>query len=51
MFRPVLQKLFTDKKMVLPVEFVLKMGLVYAVWRALKYGGESFENFLFNEYT
>ena len=46
MFRQVLQKLFTDKKMILPVEFVLNMGLVYAVWRALKYGGENFENFL-----
>lgn len=32
--------------MVLPVEFVLNMGIVYAVWRILKYGGENFENFL-----
>jgi hypothetical protein len=32
--------------MVLPVEFVLNMGIVYALWRSLKYGGENFENFL-----
>jgi exosortase/archaeosortase family protein len=46
MFRPVLQNFFSDKKMVLPVEFVLNMGLVYFIWRSLKYGGENFENFL-----
>ncbi len=41
-----LDKLFTDKRLILPVEFVLKMLLVYAAWRSFKYGGEHYEHFM-----
>ncbi|MBK7147495.1 MAG: exosortase/archaeosortase family protein [Bacteroidetes bacterium] len=38
--------MFTDKRLILPVEFVLKMLLVYAAWRLFKYGGEHYEHFM-----
>ncbi len=37
---------FTDKRLILPAEFLLKMMLVYAAWRLFKYGGEHYENFM-----
>lgn len=46
MFRPVLQKVFTDKKLIAPAEFILNMAAVYACWRTVKYFGETNPDFL-----
>lgn len=46
MIKQVIAKFISNKKLLLPAEFLLKMILVYASWRAFKYGGEHFDNFL-----
>ena len=41
-----LQNFLPDKKLVRPIEFLIKMTLVYAAWRMFKFFAENYENFL-----
>ena len=51
MIRNFLDRIFINKRLIRPVEFVLKMALVYTVWRTFKYFGEQNENFLWGGWT
>ena len=46
MLRTLLERIFNDKRLVRPAEFIIKMLLVYVGWRAFKYVGDTYENFL-----
>lgn len=46
MVNELLSKFISNKKCLLPAEFLVKMVFVYAAWRTFKYGGEHYENFL-----
>ena len=46
MVRQFLDRIFSDKKLIRPVEFLFKMAIVYACWRTFKYFGEKDDNFL-----
>lgn len=46
MIRQFLNHVLSNKKLVRPVEFLLKMAIVYACWRTFKYFGEKDDNFL-----
>lgn len=46
MIKTILHRLLKNKDLIEPVEFVIKVGLVYAFWRLLKYSGETYPGFL-----
>ncbi len=46
MIKHFLEKYLPDKKLVKPAEFVIKMMIVYASWRAFKHAGDVYDNFL-----
>lgn len=41
-----LDRYLSNKRLIRPIEFLLKMALVYAGWRTFKYFGEHYDNFL-----
>ena len=46
MLRRILSRNLANKRLILPIEFLLKMSLVYIGWRCFKYVAESNEGFL-----
>ena len=46
MLRKTLDRCLTNKRLILPLEFLLKMSAVYLAWRMFKYVAESNEGFL-----
>lgn len=46
MIKQILDKYLTNKKLVKPLEFVIKMSMVYVSWRVIKHFGTENENFL-----
>ncbi len=41
-----LDRYLTNKRLIRPAEFLIKMALVYIGWRTFKYFGEHYDNFL-----
>jgi exosortase/archaeosortase family protein len=46
MIKTLLKKVISNKNLIEPVAFLLKVALVYAFWRLLKYTGETYPGFL-----
>ena len=50
MVHQILDKIFSNKKLIRPAEFIVKMAIVYACWRTFKYFGEKDDNFLWGSW-
>ncbi|MBK8658282.1 MAG: archaeosortase/exosortase family protein [Bacteroidetes bacterium] len=46
MLRQLLKKVFSNELLIEPAEFIIKVAMVYALWRGLKYCGETYPGFL-----
>ena len=46
MLKRLLKKVFTNELLIEPAEFVIKVAMVYAIWRGFKYCGETYPGFL-----
>lgn len=51
MIRKILEKIFSNQRLVKPVEFVVTMLLVYIGWRVFKLVAEQNENFMWGGWT
>ncbi len=51
MLNSILRKFIRDKNLIEPVEFVIKVSLVYFIWRCLKYLGETYPGFLWGGWS
>ncbi len=51
MLNSIFRKFIRDKNLIEPVEFVIKVSLVYFIWRCLKYLGETHPGFLWGGWS